>query len=123
MSTFRSCRIASILKNRYSLKISKAASHATKDRSDREQSVSIERGQEFVGSLGLINARDIVKMLRWNDRYDIKFMRLSSEIFPFASQPKYGYGLAPFVFEVLVDAGRVVTELSHRLTIHSGQFI
>lgn len=72
-------------------------------------------------SLGLANARDIVKMLRWNDRYGIKFLRLSSEMFPFASHEEYGYKLAPFASEALAEAGKVAAELGHRLTTHPGQ--
>lgn len=79
------------------------------------------RGQEFVQELGLTNARDIIKMLRWNDRFGIKFMRLSSEMFPFASHAEYGYSLAPFASGVLAEAGRVAAELGHRLTVHPGQ--
>jgi UV DNA damage endonuclease len=71
--------------------------------------------------LGLANARDIVKMLRWNDHYKIRFLRLSSEMFPFASHEVYGYKLAPFASEVLAEAGRVAAELGHRLTMHPGQ--
>jgi UV DNA damage endonuclease len=74
-----------------------------------------------VNELGLANARDIVKMLRWNDKYGIKFLRLSSEMFPFASHPEYGYKLAPFASEVLAAAGRVAAELGHRVTTHPGQ--
>jgi len=68
------------------------------------------------------NASDIVKMLRWNDKYGIKFMRLSSEMFPFASHLEYGYKLAPFASEVLAAAGQVSAELGHRLSTHPGQF-
>ena len=60
-------------------------------------------------------------MLRWNDKYGIKFMRLSSEMFPFASHEEYGYKLAPFVSKELAEAGKVATELDHRLTTHPGQ--
>lgn len=73
-------------------------------------------------SLGLINARDLIKLLRWNDRYGIKFMRLSSEMFPFASHKEYGYKLEPFASEALAEAGRVVAELGHRASVHPGQF-
>lgn len=48
-------------------------------------------------------------------------MRLSSEMFPFASHAEYGYKLAPFASDVLADAGRVAGELGHRLTTHPGQ--
>lgn len=61
-------------------------------------------------------------MLRWNDKYGIKFMRLSSEMFPFASHQEYGYKLAPFAADVLADAGKVAAELGHRLTTHPGQY-
>ena len=96
--------------------------HATKNRPDKSQPASIESGQRYVEQLGLANARDIVKMLRWNDKYGIKFLRLSSEMFPFASHLEYGYKLAPFASEALAEAGRVATEMGHRLSTHPGQF-
>ena len=117
----RTCRIASILENRHPLTDPNAPPHATKNRPDREKPADVARGQAFVESLGKANAKDIVKMLRWNDRYGIKFLRLSSEMFPFASHPEYGYKLAPFVSEELAEAGRVAAELGHRLTTHPGQ--
>ena len=73
-------------------------------------------------SLGIANAKDIVKMLRWNDKYGVKFLRLSSEMFPFASHPEFGYRLAPFVSKELAEAGKVAAELGHRLTTHPGQY-
>jgi UV DNA damage endonuclease len=60
-------------------------------------------------------------MLRWDDKYGIKFMRLSSEMFPFASHEIYGYKLASFASEVLEDAGKAAAALGHRLTTHPGQ--
>jgi UV DNA damage endonuclease len=61
-------------------------------------------------------------MFRWNDKYGIKFMRLSSEMFPFASHAEYGYKLAPFASKALAEAGRVLAELGHRVSTHPGQF-
>lgn len=119
----RTCRIASILENRHPLQDPSQPFHAAKNRPDREQTPDHARGQAYVQALGLANARDIVKMLRWNEKYGIKFMRLSSEMFPFASHEVYGYKLAPFASEVLAEAGRVAAELGHRLTMHPGQVI
>ncbi|KAL2882062.1 hypothetical protein SGCOL_002322 [Colletotrichum sp. CLE4] len=96
--------------------------HATKNRPDENQPADIQRGQKYVEELGLANARDIVKMLQWNDKYGIKFMRLSSEMFPFASHEEYGYRLTPFAAEPLGEAGKVAAQLGHRLTTHPGQF-
>ena len=118
----RTCRIASILENRHPLRDPNEPPHATKNRPDRQQPADIKRGQAFVESLGIANAKDIVKMLRWNDKYGIKFLRLSSEMFPFASHPEYGYKLAPFVSKELEEAGKVAAELGHRLTTHPGQY-
>ncbi|KAL8968046.1 MAG: hypothetical protein Q9183_002651 [Haloplaca sp. 2 TL-2023] len=118
----RTCRIASILENRHPLRDPNEPPHATKNRPDREQPADVRRGQEFVEQLCLANVRDITKMLKWNDRYGIKFMRLSSEMFPFASHEEYGYKLAPFAAEALAEVGKVAAELGHRLTTHPGQF-
>ncbi|CAG8152105.1 unnamed protein product [Penicillium salamii] len=118
----RTCRIASILENRHPLQDPDQPSHPVKNRPDRDQPADIARGQAFVEGLGLANAHDLVKIIRWNDKYGIKFMRLSSEMFPFASHKEYGYKLAPFASEVLADTGRVVAELGHRVSVHPGQF-
>ncbi|KAM0522875.1 hypothetical protein ACHAP9_004208 [Verticillium nonalfalfae] len=96
--------------------------HSTKNRPDESKPRNIRLGQEYVERLGLANAHDIAKMIRWNDKYGIKFMRLSSEMFPFASHAEYGYSLAPFASEALAEAGSVAGELGHRLTTHPGQF-
>ncbi|KAL8635859.1 MAG: hypothetical protein Q9228_006691 [Teloschistes exilis] len=118
----RTCRIASILENRHPLRDPNEPPHATKNRPDKEQPADVRRGQEFVEQLCLANVRDIQKMLRWNDKYGIKFLRLSSEMFPFASHEEYGYKLASFASEALAEAGKVAAELGHRLTTHPGQF-
>lgn len=118
----RTCRIASILAHRHPLQDPSQPEHPTKNRPDTTQPADIERGKRYVEELGLANVRDIPKILRWNDKYGIKFFRLSSEMFPFASHDEYGYKLAPFASEALAEAGKVAAELGHRLTTHPGQF-
>ncbi|QPH04056.1 UV-damage endonuclease [Epichloe festucae Fl1] len=117
----RTCRISSILDHQYPLQDPTQPEHPTKNRPDKTQQPSVERGLKFVQKLGLSNARDIVKMIRWNNKYGVKFMRLSSEMFPFASHEEYGYSLS-FAADVLAEAGKVASELGHRLTTHPGQF-
>ncbi|GKU18965.1 unnamed protein product [Fusarium langsethiae] len=118
----RTCRIASIIEHRHPLANLNEPEHATKNRPDKSQPADNERGLKYVQELGLANARDIVKMIRWNVKYGIRFMRLSSEMFPFASHQEYGYKLAPFASKVLAEAGKVAGELNHRVTTHPGQF-
>ncbi|DAA73413.1 TPA_exp: Uncharacterized protein A8136_4822 [Trichophyton benhamiae CBS 112371] len=118
----RTCRIASILENRHPLRDSSQPRHATKNRPDRTKPPDIVRGQKFVQELGLANTRDLVTIIRWNARFGIRFMRISSEMFPFASHAEYGYKLAPFASKALAEVGAVAAELGHRLTVHPGQF-
>ncbi|KAK1811366.1 hypothetical protein LTR12_014265 [Friedmanniomyces endolithicus] len=118
----RTCRIQSILEHRHPLTDPTQPEHPIKNRPDRSKPANVELGQRYVEALGVANARDIAKMIRWNDRYNIKFLRLSSEMFPFASHPEYGYKLAPFASEALAEAGKVIAELGHRVTTHPGQF-
>ncbi|KAK4172042.1 putative UV-damage endonuclease [Triangularia setosa] len=118
----RTCRMASIIDHRYPLADPDQPAHATKNRPDKSKEADHELGFRFVKNLGLQNIADIVKMLRWNDKYGIKFMRLSSEMFPFASHAEHGYDLAPFASDILAEVGRVAAELGHRLTTHPGQF-
>ena len=113
--------MASIIDHRHPLKDPSQPEHPTKNRPDKSQGAQRELGQQYVRNLGLANARDIVKMLLWNDRYGIKFMRLSSEMFPFASHAEHGYQLAPFASDVLAEAGKVAARLGHRLSTHPGQ--
>ncbi|KAK7697455.1 UV-damage endonuclease [Diaporthe eres] len=114
-------RPPAINKHRHPLADPSQPEHPTKNRPDKTKNADLVLGQKYVENLGLANARDIVKMLRWNDKFGIKFMRLSSEMFPFASHEEYGYKLAPFASETLAEAGRVAGELGHRLTTHPGQ--
>ncbi|KAB5531414.1 UV-endonuclease UvdE-domain-containing protein [Coniochaeta sp. 2T2.1] len=118
----RTCRMASIVEHRHPLQDPSLPEHATKNRPDKNQKPDAALGDKYVQELGLTNAGDIAKMIRWNDKYGIKFMRLSSEMFPFASHPEHGYRLAPFASEVLAEAGREVAGLGHRVTMHPGQF-
>lgn len=52
---------------------------------------------------------------------NIRFMRLSSEMFPFASHGVYGYDLS-YAQEELQAAGDLARKYGHRLTTHPGQF-
>jgi len=50
----------------------------------------------------------------------IRFMRISSDMFPFAFHPTHGYDLS-FAAEELKAAGDLAKKYGHRLTAHPGQ--
>ena len=45
-----------------------------------------ERGLEYASALALQNCLDLEKIIEWNEQHDIKFYRMSSDIFPWASE-------------------------------------
>ncbi|KAF2154229.1 UV-endonuclease UvdE [Myriangium duriaei CBS 260.36] len=118
----RTCRIASILEHRHPLTDPSQPEHATKNRPDRSKPADIALGKKYVEDICLANVRDIPKMIRWNEKYGIRFLRLSSEMFPFASHEEYGYTLADFAARDLAEAGKVIAQYGHRVTTHPGQF-
>ena len=86
------------------------------------------KGLDFAKDLGRQNAADLSRMkflrmvlktglLEWNERFGIRFMRLSSEMFPFASHADLGYTLE-FAKPELSAAGRIAMKYGHRLTMH-----
>ena len=52
---------------------------------------------------------------------NIRFFRISSDMFPFASHEKYGYSL-DYCAPLLAQAGALANKYGHRLTTHPGQF-
>ncbi|KFY43100.1 hypothetical protein V494_02094 [Pseudogymnoascus sp. VKM F-4513 (FW-928)] len=118
----RTCRIASILAHRHPLQDETQPEHAIRNRPNRAAPADVARGSRYVEEIGLANVRDVPRMLRWNDKYGIHFMRLSSDMFPFASHEVYGYKLEPFAAGALEEVGRVAAKLGHRLTMHPGQY-
>lgn len=80
-----------------------------------------EKGLDYAKALGLQNVRDLKTMIAWNEENNIRFMRVSSEMFPFASHKEWGYDLA-YAKAELAEAGALAKKLGHRLTAHPGQF-
>ncbi|KAA1474573.1 UV-endonuclease UvdE [Dentipellis sp. KUC8613] len=81
----------------------------------------LKEGLDFAKNLGLQNAKDLSKLIQWNEENKIRFMRISSELFPFASHGKYGYSL-DYAAAELKAAGDLAKSLGHRMTLHPGQF-
>tara|TARA_R100000152_G_C6776621_1_gene205880 strand:- start:1479 stop:2390 length:912 start_codon:yes stop_codon:yes gene_type:complete len=82
-----------------------------------------EKGIAYASELALQNVRDLYTILEWNLKNNIYFFRLSSEIFPWASEynmedlPDYGLILA-----ACKKAGNFARKHGMRLTSHPGPF-
>jgi len=82
-----------------------------------------ERGLPYASELALQNCKDLLTILRWNDEHNIRLFRVSSDIFPWASEyelsdlPDYNE-----IREVLLECGNFATSRNIRLTTHPGPF-
>ncbi|MBP04916.1 MAG: UV damage repair endonuclease UvsE [Euryarchaeota archaeon] len=82
-----------------------------------------EKGIKYASELALQNVLDLEKILKWNENHDIKFYRMSSDIFPWASE--YEFGDLPdikVIRRVLTRVGLYAVNNGHRLTFHPGPF-
>ena len=82
-----------------------------------------EKGIAYASELALQNVKDLKKILEWNLKNDITFFRMSSDIFPWASE--YNIEDLPdfaAIEEILFECGLFAEEHGMRLTMHPGPF-
>ena len=83
----------------------------------------LEKGVDYAGELSLQNVRDLYTILEWNNKNDIKCFRISSDIFPWASE--YGIENSPYykrIETILQACGHYATKHGIRITAHPGPF-
>lgn len=83
----------------------------------------LEKGIEYASSLALKNCKDLLTILRWNEEHNIRFFRLSSDLFPWSSE--YELKSLPSYEEIknaLCEAGKFAQKYNHRITTHPGPF-
>ena len=82
-----------------------------------------EKGTEYASSLALLNILDLQKVLEWNVQHGINFFRLSSNVFPWASEyqlhdmPDY-----EAIYEACERSGNYIRQHGIRITSHPGPF-
>ena len=83
----------------------------------------LEKGLDYAGELSLQNAQDLLTILKWNNKNNIKCFRLSSDIFPWASE--YGIENSPYykpIKHILKICGDYAKDNGIRITAHPGPF-
>ena len=100
----------------------KGVEKITTNRSMRKKTFQ-EKGLAYASQLTLQNAQDLLKILQWNEKNDIKFYRMSSDLLPWASE----YDLKDLpdfdkIEEALFNAGLFAAENNMRITTHPGHF-
>ena len=81
------------------------------------------KGIEYAGELALLNSRDLIHILRWNQENSINLFRLSSELFPWASEYKLEE-LPTYkkIETILRGSGLYARSNGIRITTHPGPF-
>ena len=81
------------------------------------------KGLPYASKIALQNVKDLIKILEWNQKNDIKFYRMSSDIFPWMSEYKFSdlpdYDDIAYHLDV---AGEYAYNTQQRLTFHPGPF-
>jgi len=83
----------------------------------------ITKGIDYASELSILNVRDLIKIIQWNENNGIKFFRMSSDIFPWASE--YKLSDLPHYIRIkhlLSGLGHLVKKYGHRITFHPGPF-
>jgi len=83
----------------------------------------LEKGIPYASELSIQNVRDLIEIIKWNEQNDIKFFRMSSNLFPWSSE--YPLSSLPHyerIKNLLAGAGNLVDKYGHRITSHPGPF-
>jgi UV DNA damage endonuclease len=81
------------------------------------------KGIHYASELTLSNVADLLEIVKWNEQNKIKFFRMSSEMFPWASH--YNIDDMPHIEKItakLKEVGDFAKTHNHRLTFHPGPF-
>jgi UV DNA damage endonuclease len=82
-----------------------------------------KEGLSLVSKLALENVKDLVKLIEHNEKHNIRFFRMSSNIFPWQSTyeleelPDYKE-----IYNTLKQSATLIKKYNHRITTHPGQF-
>jgi UV DNA damage endonuclease len=83
----------------------------------------LSKGIDYASELSLLNVVDLIKIIQWNEDNGINFFRLSSNIFPWASE----YSIRDLthylrIKHLLEGVGNLTKKYDHRITFHPGPF-
>jgi UV DNA damage endonuclease len=96
---------------------------------------ALAKGMDYVQNIVIQNLTDVLKMLDWNYKHNIRAYRLSSDMFPHVNNPRFGknrinekgeklgtrYSIS-FAKPLLRQIGRKAYKYDIRLSFHPGQF-
>ena len=99
-----------------------AAEGITTNRGMRQKTFN-EKGLDYVSELALQNCKDLVDIVKWNEKMDIKLFRMSSDIFPWMTFYDFT-DLSDYneIVSLLKEVGQLADKYGQRLTFHPSHF-
>lgn len=81
------------------------------------------KGIKYASELALANVRDMIEIIKWNEKKGIKLYRMSSDMFPWMSEYEFA-DLPDYkkISNLLRGAGNLADKYGQRLTFHPGPF-
>lgn len=80
-------------------------------------------GLSYVSELIILNVRDFITIIKWNEEHKIKNYRMSSDMFPWFSHynlsdlPKFD-----LIKNLMKGAGSLIKKYNHKVSFHPGPF-
>jgi UV DNA damage endonuclease len=82
-----------------------------------------QKGLDYVSDCVLQNVADLERIIDWNEDNDIKFYRMSSDMFPWATEYRFEQLKDWKVISIILKrCGDKATKYGQRLTFHPGPF-
>jgi UV DNA damage endonuclease len=83
----------------------------------------LKEGIYKASELGLLNTRDLMEIVEWNEKNGFKLFRITSNLFPWSSEYKL-CDMPHFntISPILRDIGELASEYGQRITSHPGPF-
>jgi len=80
-----------------------------------------QKGISYALELAYKNLQDVYSIIQWNEANNIKFYRLSSDIFPWMSEYDLDY-IPKSHIDLLSQIGKFAIGHNHRITFHPGPY-
>ena len=81
-----------------------------------------EKGIDELKRRIILNCKDLIKMIEWNEQNGIKVFRITSDLFPHKANPDVEDYTFDFAKDLLKEAGDLAKKYNQRITMHPGQY-
>lgn len=87
-----------------------------------QRKIREENGIDKLKTKIVMNLKDVLKMIEWNEENGIKVFRLSSDLFPHITNPNIPKYTLDFASVLLENIGNLAKKFNQRITFHPGQY-